>query len=189
MNFLIFQLILHLFFSQDVYANFPPWLYPTAHAQSRLAAATSAAASFYPGYAATAADYGAGEVVGGRLVAGGHGGRSPVGGGGRVQHPCTCHERLYGSVRGTGFKPCKSCRSLHLRSQYRAQFAAPAPPVLPHPPPPPHAKNASFRSDPYEYMRKARIGNGGGANGRNGDNNNVDDWQSCWVDEAVDARD
>ena len=148
MNFLIFQLILHLFFSQDVYANFPPWLYPTAHAQSRLAAATSAAASFYPGYAA-AADYGAGEVVGGRLVAGGHGGRSPVGGGGRVQHPCTCHERLYGSVRGTGFKPCKSCRSLHLRSQYRAQFAAPAPPVLPHPPPPPHAKNASFRSDPY----------------------------------------
>ena len=41
MNFLIFQLILHLFFSQDVYANFPPWLYPTAHAQSRLAAATS----------------------------------------------------------------------------------------------------------------------------------------------------
>ena len=177
--------ILHLFFTQDVYANFPPWLYPTAHAQSRLAAATSAAAAFYPGYAGTAADYGAGEVVGGRLVAGGLGGR--------VQHPCTCHERLYGSVRGTGFKPCKSCRSLHLRSQYRAQFAAlPAPPVPPHPThPTPHAKNASaFRSDPYEYMRKARIGNGGnGVNGRNGDNNNVDDWQSCWVDEAVDARD
>ena len=89
----------------------------------------------------------------------------------------------------SGFKPCKSCRSLHLRSQYRAQFAAPAPPPLPHPPaPPPHAKNASFRSDPYEYMRKARIGSGGGANGRNGDSNNVDDWQSCWVDEAEDAR-
>ena len=36
-------------------------------------------------------------------------------------------------------------------------------------------------------MRKARIGNGNGSS-KNGDNNNVDDWQSCWVDEAEDAR-
>ena len=96
---------------QDVYANFPPWLYPSAaaaaaHAQSRLAAPTSAGA-FYPNY-----DFG-GEVVGGRVVVGGRPG-------GRVQQhpPCTCHDRLYGSVR-SGFKPCKSCRSLQLRSQYR----------------------------------------------------------------------
>ena len=35
---------------------------------------------------------------------------------------------------------------------------------------------------------KARIGNGNGSS-KQGDNNNVDDWQSCWVDEAEDARD
>ena len=35
---------------------------------------------------------------------------------------------------------------------------------------------------------KARIGNGNSSS-KQGDNNNVDDWQSCWVDEAEDARD
>ena len=35
---------------------------------------------------------------------------------------------------------------------------------------------------------KARIGNGNSSK-HGSDNNNVDDWQSCWVDEAEDARD
>ena len=71
--------------------------------------------------------------------------------------------------------------SVTLNNSSRAQFATPPPQ------PPLLTKNTSFRSDPYEYMRKARIGNGNGSS-KNSDNNNVDDWQSCWVDEAEDAR-
>ena len=182
--------------SKEYGQQFPAWVYPAHYntganaastppsnvRSSKLAAATAAMLYPYPGgggspyydYTDLSFDYGGGiyQFRASDLS-------SPAAAAASLP-PCTCYDRLYGSVRGQP-KLCRSCR---LQQDFKARYKRPALIPAAAPTPPKHyGSGGSYRGDPYEYMRKTRIGSTA-----SGVQRVSDDWQSCWIDEEEDEK-